>query len=1294
MALAFAWTLGTDSVLGQIEDPGPENVTGRLSLTSPPGGLSLVGPVSLPLIAEVGDVSVGDVSVEFFNGETSLGIVDSPFGVLPPGGDEGELSANGLYPFTFDSVSAGDYAFSAVLWIDGLEVARTEMVGLTVLAVERQVEVNVSVSDPSGAEGGATGEDWAEVRVERTGSLAAPLEVFFEWDGAAEFGVDFVAQSGSVIIPAGDSSTVLGLQPIDDALVEGDEVVVMRLLPAVCPDDVPPSEDCYLIGQDGVAELTLRDNDSAPTNEPPVVVLVTPFEGQTFRAGEAIELVAHGWDFDGALASVEFLDGEVVLGSVAVEAPAAPIDTNLPVPPTRSIVSFLWEQADEGRHALRVVGVDDEGDRSVSPTVVIGVVGSEALPVVSIEAVDAEATEDGGRGRPDETNGGTIVVSRTGSLARALVVSLDVGGSATAGEDYGQVRDQVTIPARQSRVAIPLVPRNDDEVEGTETVVVALLPSDCNQERPGNPRCYIVGRASRARVEILDDDKSEDRLAPRIALVRPRSGSEYTSDQTIPLIAEAHDRDGRVVSVAFFANGEQLGEVRQRGQGNSRFFRFSLERPEPGPYEWVAVATDNDGITTRSAPLRVTVKQNLVRALVSVRASDPVAAETRAPDRDGEPRPNAPSRANTATFLVSRSGLLDVPLSIMYELAGGGENGTDYDRLSGVLELAAGQRSARIVVVPIDDELVEGAERVRLTVLPPVCIEIFPPPADCYVVGRQNSADIVIRDNENPVNERPRIVIAARDTENLLAPAAVALEARTVDSDGFVRSVTFFANGRPIATVRGAGAVPPGTEQSFNLAWSDVGPGRYEVVAVAEDNMGGESRSPELRIVVLETLIEGTIVSVEAIDPVATEGLARDEDSVDVGLIRFTRDGDLSVPVPVRYRLGGSAVNGRDYGDIERSFVFSPGEASVDLVVEPIDDDQVEGSETVTVALLRPICVAIFPPPPECYQLGDQAVATVTIFDNDRSRNLLPRVVIVSPRQEAVLDPRAEITVRVEAVDRDGWVGYAALFAGDQRVAEQRLTFIREPDPGEGQRFDLVWSEAPAGKHALRAVVRDDQGGESRSRVVNVVVARETDLPVVTAFVRDGFASEPEGNRPPNKGSIRVRRSGSTEEALEVHYDVRGTAENGTDYERLEGSVVIPERKRWTTIEVVPLADADDEPFESVVLRLVGVGPAGLRGGYEVGRAAQAGVVIGSRGLARGGVRRLEDGTVHVDIPAPNGRSFRIESSTRLGDWEVVGTNTATEDAIHIVDTESAGTEAKFFRIVSDEDSDGNESDE
>src|SRR5678815_4844444 len=60
------------------------------------------------------------------------------------------------------------------------------------------------------------------------------------------------------------------------------------------------------------------------------------------------------------------------------------------------------------------------------------------------------------------------------------------------------------------------------------------------------------------------------------------------------------------------------------------------------------------------------------------------------------------SGTNTASFAVRRSGPTNAELTVYYAIGGTASNGIDYVNLPGRVTIAAGQRSARIQLIPVE----------------------------------------------------------------------------------------------------------------------------------------------------------------------------------------------------------------------------------------------------------------------------------------------------------------------------------------------------------------------------------------------------------------------------------------------------------------------------------------------------------------------------------------------------------------------------------------------------------------
>lgn len=88
---------------------------------------------------------------------------------------------------------------------------------------------------------------------------------------------------------------------------------------------------------------------------------------------------------------------------------------------------------------------------------------------------------------------------------------------------------------------------------------------------------------------------------PVIALTAPTSGAVFFIPGTITLAATASDPDGAVAQVEFFAGPTRIGAA------TNSPYSLDWTAPAPGVYTLTAVATDNEGAVTVSAPATITL---------------------------------------------------------------------------------------------------------------------------------------------------------------------------------------------------------------------------------------------------------------------------------------------------------------------------------------------------------------------------------------------------------------------------------------------------------------------------------------------------------------------------------------------------------------------------------------------------------------------------------------------------------------------------------------------------------------
>lgn len=158
-----------------------------------------------------------------------------------------------------DIASEGSETVILSLAAGGYATGTPGSVILTILDDDRNA-VAVTANAPTAVEGGAAGQ----LTVARTGSTAAALTVDLTLSGTASLPVLSPPSAGdyttdpptitTVVLAAGESSRIITVTAVNDAAIEGNEVLLVQL-----------STGSYDIDGSGYASVTLVDNDIPPT---------------------------------------------------------------------------------------------------------------------------------------------------------------------------------------------------------------------------------------------------------------------------------------------------------------------------------------------------------------------------------------------------------------------------------------------------------------------------------------------------------------------------------------------------------------------------------------------------------------------------------------------------------------------------------------------------------------------------------------------------------------------------------------------------------------------------------------------------------------------------------------------------------------------------------------------------------------------------------------------------------------------------------------------------------------------
>ncbi|MBI3870991.1 MAG: hypothetical protein HY299_20865 [Verrucomicrobia bacterium] len=654
--------------------------------------------------------------------------------------------------------------------------------------------------------------------------------------------------------------------------------------------------------------------------------------------------------------------------------------------------------------------------------------------------------------------------------------------------------------------------------------------------------------------------------------------------------------------------------------------------------------------------------------VVSVDSADQVATEGSVPE-------------DPAQFVFTRTGPVTRPLTVFYSLSGSARNGEDYAKLSGKVVIPAGSQSVDVFVQPIADSLVEGAEPLVITLEPPVCVKIFPPPYDCYTIGEPSAAKAVIFDSPAiPKNQLPKV--------ELLHPVAgarfgtseeIGVIARGADPDGYITRWEFFSNGKLIAweDVNFLVKPQPGQTQSFQFGWRQLPLGSLELIVRGIDDQGGVGVSLPVRITVGDPG-EVPVVTLVAKDTDAAEQSPLIDSLPNTGLLVVHRTGPTDVDLKVRYELSGTAINGVDYALLSGTVLIPKGASDASLQIVALDDAIPEGDEWMAVQLVEVSCPSIWPPPRECYSVGSPNFARVLIRDDD---TFPPKIAIDQPVAGDSFSAPATLLIKGQAGDADGYVAWVELFANGKKIAGIPYSFLVEPKPGQIQTFEFKWTDVAPGTYRLVAVATDNAGVRGESGAVEIEVLAPSSVPAVTLETVDPIAIE--SQFPANVAVLRLRRSEASNEPLDVWISVSGSARNGVDYAEIPSRIQIPANRCTARIVIDTTSDRVVERPESVLIEVVLPPFANpLPDRYKIGRPSQALAVILDKPRRPGFGARLPDGHHLIALAGDIGVPQQIEASSDLDKWSPYSIAFGSPDGIAIFLSDHPDGKGEFFRSI------------
>jgi uncharacterized delta-60 repeat protein len=392
-----------------------------------------------------------------------------------------------------------------------------------------------------------------QFEVSRTGSTDTDLTVAYVTSGTASAGINY-EPLGLLTIPAGASSTILNVTPLDNGTADGPltvtvtlrltnselravnvvtnitgtNVVVTRTNQVTFPgwELIPVNGQLtwfqtypikYVLGR---PEATLKIEDNDVSAAPPSVGIFA-FDDTALETGEdSAELVViRQGSVENDLTIYYTIEPGVQFPASVEDYIPVSGQVTIPAGDSFAFVSLIARNDlfVEGNETLSVRITPNPAYSALISSAEVLLVDDD-LPIVTVNASDAIASEP-------SANTGRFTFIRAGDFSGNLVVNYLVTGTATSGVDFQPLAGQVTIPAGQVSANVTVIPIEDAATENSETVNVFISESPL----------YNIGNPNSATVTIQDNELSTVTLAVTDgSAAEPNNTGIYTVTRTGP----------------------------------------------------------------------------------------------------------------------------------------------------------------------------------------------------------------------------------------------------------------------------------------------------------------------------------------------------------------------------------------------------------------------------------------------------------------------------------------------------------------------------------------------------------------------------------------------------------------------------------------------------------------------------------------------------------------------------------------------------------------------------------------
>jgi hypothetical protein len=877
----------------------------------------------------------------------------------------------------------------------------------------------ISVNDAAVVEGNS-GTRNAVFSVALSSASGLRVSVAFATrNGTATAYSDYTPNSGLLIFDPGQTEKTVAVEVLGDTLSEANEDFFLDLISPTNARLGKAQGKGTIQDDDAVPVLSINDiqvrKGLAGTAQAVFTVSLSTQSGQTVSVDFA---TANG-------TSVAGTDYEAVTGTLAF-APGESV---------RTITVPILSAASSRPTQAFVVNLTNPVHATLSrDKVTATIIDDRPLPGLSIS--DAAVTEG---------NSGVVNAVLTVSLSQPSGQEVSVhyrtaDGTAVAGSDYEPVPNAtLTFGPNETTKAISVAIKGDLDPEPEEHFFV-LLSSPSN----------AILLDDRAVVTITDDDTTVGISITDAAVREPDTG---TTNMVFTVSLSAPSSQLVTVAYATLDNTARAGDDYVSVTDVLAFAPGTTNRTIVVQVKGDTISEDDESFFIRLSDARNAVLLDN-RAIGTITDNDPppTISITDATVTEGN------SGTVNANFTVTLSSATARIVSVNIEtVAGTATAGKDFHPVSNTLSFLPGATSLTIPVLIIGDIEPEPVETFSVLLSQPVNA----------VLGNPRALGTIIDDDVLPALTITNAAVREGNAGTTFAEFTARLSTTssqivTVDFKTSDRTAT--AGSDYTAT---AGKLTFAAGVTTNVIRVPIlGDTIKEPDETFEVRLSNPTNARLVRDVGLGTILDDDVLpTLTIIDATVIEG----NSGVTIAIFAVRLSTPSAQTVSVAFQTAsGTATAGSDFKPASGTLEFAPGTVDRTIVVEVIGDTIFEPDETFTVNLSNPVGAVIA-----------RGQGSGTIQNDDSAANQPPTVRIINPANGAAFIAPAEVSVTVDAFDRDGVVSKVEFFVGSTLLGS-----------ATSAPYTVPWINEAVGAYSLTARATDDKGAVAVSEPANVLVTR------------------------------------------------------------------------------------------------------------------------------------------------------------------------------------------------------------